>query len=167
MKYAIGLLIFSSLLLATPVSAEETKWSCPDKTDGRLAFMDGTMEKWPNYSESHGARVQRQFPNTAFTGAQAKYVDWSSPGGASCQYYSHIGLVATSIVIGAERDPATPICNAQPCPEGPYWRAESTESTPDLDRPGKEKMWVCMEDQEGLAVPSTGCGFVSSSNGEE
>jgi len=154
--------IFISALFASlysGVSIAEETWSCPDAEAGQSLFNSGEMKSLPNYAESAGARVQRQYPDTAFTGAQAKFIDWDERTLAICLYYSHIGVVASSAVLNSQRDDAVAICDKAPCPTGPYWRYEFTESDSKQDKPGREQMLVCMEDRDGLAYPSAGCGF--------
>ncbi len=151
--------VFASLCV--PVSIAEEAWSCPDAEAGQEDFYDGTMQKWPNYSEAAGSRVQHQHTNSAFVAAQAKYIDWGDRTAGLCQYYNHIGLVTSSMVMDAKRVDTVATCTELPCPSGPYWRYEFVESTPEQDKPGQEQMLVCMEDREGLAYPSAGCGFIS------
>ena len=155
----ISVVFISICAMATQFSANAENWACPNAEQGRELFLSGEMASWPNYSESHGARVQRQHPKTAFIGAQAKFIDWNGKSAAICQYYSHIGLVATSVVAGANRRSEVPLCKTDTCSGDLYWRYEFTESSPELDKKGEEQVMVCMADRNGQAFPSTACGF--------
>ena len=69
------ILVLSAVLSAHAPATAQQLWNCPDPETARLSFESGEIQDWPNYSESHGARVQRQHPDTAFIGAQAKYLE--------------------------------------------------------------------------------------------
>jgi hypothetical protein len=154
-----NILIVMLSLTTLPLCANAEDWSCPTAEEGRGLFLKGIMAEWPNYAEADGARVQRQHPQTAFIAAQAKHIDWNGRDAAICQYYNHIGLVASSVVIGAKRHPETSICKTETCVSKAYWRNEFTYSSPDLDKAGQEQMLVCMENRDGLSFPSAACRF--------
>ena len=153
------ILVLSAVLSAHAPATAQQLWNCPDPETARLSFESGEIQDWPNYSESHGARVQRQHPDTAFIGAQAKYLEANGRTGAICQYYNHIGLVSTMIALDVKKNPSTTSCESE-CTAGAYWRSEFRESSPDLEEPGKEQMEVCMENRGGLSYPSVACGFL-------
>ncbi|MEQ9505508.1 MAG: hypothetical protein RLO80_04505 [Hyphomonas sp.] len=148
-----------AVLAAGSAQAEERVWVCPDTGTAKAAFTDGSARDWPNYSDGAGARVQRQHPDTAFIGAQAKFIDWGDRTGAICQYYSHIGYVFTMVAMDLGRQQDTGTCEPGVSSETPCWRLEYTESFEKDDQPGKEQMNVCMEVIDGESFPSPGCPF--------
>jgi len=153
MKY-FKLIMFGSLVslgLGISASAGEL-WNCPDGEYARKAYISGEVKNWPYYTDGHGARVQRQFPDTALV-AQAKFITLEKSSGAICQYYSHIGLTGTFYVVGATKaEVKLPA----------YWRKEFRNSTPEEDKPGEELMDVCMVRVGKLAKPSIACPFILS-----
>ncbi len=68
-RVLLGLFVLS---LGTPALADEI-WSCPDGEFARKAYISGEIKTWPYYTDGPGARVQRQFPDTALT-AHAKFI---------------------------------------------------------------------------------------------
>jgi len=147
-KFWISLGLFITIV-ASPAYADEI-WSCPDGEFARKAYISGEIKTWPYYTDGPGARVQRQFPDTALI-AHAKFIVAKRSSGAICQYYSHIGFTGTFYVVGAKKDKVL---------APGYWRQEFRESTPEEDEPGKELMDVCMEKIKGLAHPSIKCSFL-------
>jgi hypothetical protein len=158
---ALRLLLVGLLASATaePALSEDRIWSCPDAQTARAAFADGSARDWPNYTDGAGARVQRQHPDTAFIGAQAKFIDWGDRTGAICQYYSHIGYVFTMVAMDLGRQPDVGACKSGISSDKPCWRKEYTESHEKDDQPGKELINVCMQIIDGEAFPSPDCPF--------
>ena len=155
------ILILSSAIaiLGSQATASET-WSCPDANTARSLFASGELQAIRNYSETDGARVQRQYPDTAFVAAHAKLIDWQGARPtAVCQYFNHVGLVSTFVVLDTRRADAADLCETIPCPESVYWRREYTASHAAEDMPGKEQILVCMEQRGDVEWPSTKCAF--------
>ncbi len=148
----VTLMFVLSMSIGVNANAVET-WNCPDGERARLAFVSGEITKWPNYTEAGGARVQRQYPKTAFV-AQAKYVDLGDKYFGVCQYYNHIGLTVTFGSLNLEK--ADKKFNGEA-----YWRKEYTESKPENDKLGQEMLEVCMQNENGLAYPSINCSFLT------
>lgn len=155
MKFSIKALSVSIFVAFAGVSsqAEET-WFCPDGDMVRAGFDSGELQKMPDYYESHGARVQRQHPQTQLIG-QSKFIEVDGRIVAACQYYNHIGLTAGFMVFDTPKGDVL---------EGSYWRQEYIESNPSQDVPGAEMMDVCFADINGVAVPSVACGFTMPAN---
>lgn len=149
MNRVVSTAVIGSVLFASPISNAQTSLSCPTAADAQAAFQSGEAQKWPNYTEADGARVQRQYPNTGLV-AQSKFISLPKNNVGLCQYYSHIGLVITTASIGLEKGQLL---------DGAYWRSEYTESTPERDQPGQEMIEVCMTDKNGSAFPSSNCQF--------
>lgn len=149
------------LLGTNLVYAQERQYHCVDGEEARELFLSNELAKAPNYSESAGARVQRQHPTTTMFG-HAKYIDHQddSPTAMVCNYSNHVGSVAIYIGVGART--ATPLdaCDAGDCGAEPYWRQEYIESYPEQDQLGREQLYVCMFDRDGVAYPNVGCGFI-------
>lgn len=125
------------------------EWSCPNDEFARKAIISGEIETWPHFIAGPAMRVQKQHPNTAIL-AHAKYIEANNTTGAICQYYNHIGIVATFFALEATK--AKTHDNA-------YWRWEYTASTPEEDDPEQQMMEVCMVDKNSLAHMSVGCSF--------
>ena len=79
-----------------------------------------------------------------------------------CQYSNQLGIVANFSIRGVGADAADGACDDGSCADGSYWRAEWTETFEKDDRPGREKIKVCVKDVEGIAVPSRTCRFLRS-----
>jgi hypothetical protein len=150
---------FLALVSAGPAVAEDRIWFCPDAQTAKAAFADGSARDWPNYTDGAGARVQRQHPDTAFIGAQAKFIDWGDRTGAICQYFSHIGFVFTIVAMDLDRQSDIGTCQPGVSSDQPCWRKEYTESYEKDDQPGKEQMNVCVQIIDGEAFPSPNCPF--------
>lgn len=151
MKY-VKLIMFGFFIgLGQSISASAGElWNCPDGEFARKAYISGEIKDWPYYTDGHGARVQRQFPDTALI-AQAKFIMANGKPGAICQYYSHIGLTGTFYVIGATKSEVK---------SPAYWRKEFRNSTPEEDKVGEELMDVCMVQVDEVAKPSVACPFI-------
>lgn len=141
--------VLVSVFYASNVRSQEI-WNCPDGEFARKAFISGEIKDWPNYTNGHGARVQYQFPDTALI-PHAKFVATDRTFGAVCQYYNHVGLTATFLVVGAKKTEVS---------SPAYWRQEFRNSTPEEDEAGKELMDVCMVRVKNLAKPSIACPFI-------
>lgn len=145
------LLAISALpTFALAAEAENTVWHCPDGEYARAAIISGEVKTWPYFSAGPGMRVQKQYPETALSG-QSKYIESNGTSGAVCQYYSHIGVVATMFAIDAKKHDTN---------DAGYWREEYKETLPEQDDPDNPMMEVCMIDKEGLAHMSIGCPFL-------
>ena len=153
-KYITALSVSGLIIgfMGPTTSAKDETWNCPNETYTRNAMRTGEVEKWPHYTSGPAMRVQKQHPNTAIT-AQAKYVDKNGSGGAICQYYNHIGLIFTILVLDVRKDSLE---------TAGYWREEYTESYPEQDDPNDLMIDVCVEDRKGIAYPSVQCAFLVS-----
>lgn len=141
------------------MAQDDNHIACLNNNDMSTLFQNGEASRLPNYSESAGARVQRQYPNTALI-SHAKYINWEGMTLGVCQYSNHIGIVANFIVGGGiTADVSDEACDDGSCVRDAYWRSEWTESTPETDRPGKEQLYACMQNVEGAAIPSINCRF--------
>ena len=152
MKHSLisGLSILICLAFSGLSHAEDVVWNCPDGEYARKAIISGEAKTWPYFSPGPGMRVQEQHPNTALS-AQSKYLEGNGKSAAVCQYYNHIGYVATILAIGAKKHVPS---------EGSYWRKEYSESLPENDDPNNPMMDVCMTNEEDLAIMSIGCAFL-------
>lgn len=128
---------------------------CLSPDAAREAFKTKELVGKDYYEESHGARVQREHPNT-YMFSQTKYVTHFDA--AICNYSNHVGLVFVQVFTRSLRSQENE-CNDASCRTSAHWREEWTESTPNLDRPGEERLLVCMEERDGVAYPSVGCSF--------
>lgn len=132
--------------------------ACLSNADMAARFQSGDTAGLPNYTTSAGARVQRQHPNTALIG-QTKFIDWDGMTVGMCMYSNHVGLVASFALRGVLADAGDEACDDGSCLNGAYWRSEWTETLPEDDRPGKEQLYVCMNNLGQTAIPSTDCLF--------
>ena len=146
-------------LSATAQDAQSEYISCLTASEMSGLFQSGETSRLPNYSESAGARVQRQYPTTLLI-AQAKFIDWDNKPAAICQYSNHVGIVANFLFAGPTADASDGACDDGSCAPDTYWRAEWAETSEKDDRPGKEKIYVCVKDVDGAAYPSAGCNFI-------
>ena len=122
-------------------------------------FSKGEAERLPNYTESAGARVQRQFPNTHLY-LHAKYIERGDKSIGICQYSNHVGVVSNYVLNGVWADAADGECGGNHCVNGGYWRQEWIETLEAEDVEGEEYIYTCMYDTEdGRAFPSGRCGF--------
>ena len=145
-------------ILSTPAFAIEELNQCMEDEIARAFFATGALVAMPNYTEGPGARVQRQYHQTHMYG-HAKFIGSSESGFAACAYSNHVGWV---FIYGDKS--VTPKrldidCDSDACKADPHWRLEFMESSPDLDKPGQEQIYVCVETKKGLDFPSIGCHF--------
>ncbi|MEO9968379.1 MAG: hypothetical protein ABJG15_00900 [Hyphomonadaceae bacterium] len=142
-----------------PVDAAPEPIKCLKGSEMAPLFQSGEAHKLPNYSESSGARVQRQYPDTALRG-QAKHIlqaDGSSLG--ICEYSNHVGAVAVFLLGGAQADAYDEACDDGTCNDDDYWRSDWREHDAANDQPGQEMIKACYRDINGRAFQSAGCGF--------
>jgi len=122
-------------------------------------FKSGQIKTLEGFKEGVGARVQRQFPNTRISG-QAKHIrqaDGRTLG--ICEYSSHIGNVGVFTLGSAQADAYDEACDNGTCEDGGYWRSDWREPDAAQDRPGQEMIKACYRDVDGMAFPSSRCGF--------
>lgn len=131
---------------------------------GELAnkeFQNNSLQGKHFYTESHGARVQREHPKTYLFG-QTKYLQ--AYNGAVCQYSNHVGLVFTLFYPNVE-PVSKEQCISDACSNYFFWREEWAESGPELDRQGYDRILVCVEERSGIQYPSVACGLIAG-NGD-
>lgn len=153
----LAALIFSAGL-ASAQTAPPTRIACLGNADMAARFVSGDTASLPNYATSVGARVQRQHPNTALIG-HTKYIDYENMPVGICVYSNHVGVVASFALRGALADAGDGACDDGSCLKGAYWRSEWIETDAEADRPGKEQLYVCMNNLGQTAIPSTDCLF--------
>jgi len=154
------LALFAATLCVTQLSVAQDNRpvACLTSAEMSRLFQAGDTSRLPNYSESTGARVQRQHPNT-FLVAQSKYINWNNKPAAICQYSNHVGIVSNFLLGGVTADATDGACDDGSCTNGSYWRSEWTETFEKDDKPGREQIYVCVKDIEGAAIPSGDCRF--------
>ena len=168
-------ILLAVALCATPLAIAQTE-PAPTQTSSQEAspsmitfclgsnemldlFLKGETENIPRYSESAGARVQRQFPKTHVY-LHAKYIERGDRSIGICQYSNHVGIVANYVLNGAWADAADGDCSGEYCARGGYWRQEWRETSEADDVEGQEYIYTCMRDnQDGRVFPSGQCGF--------
>ena len=162
MRLIVALLLVTQLSVMSALAHGNHEYRCIDEEEARQLFLSGELAKANNYSESAGARVQRQHPETHMF-AHAKYIDHGDGTDTAmiCSYSNHVGLVAMYMAVNAKT--LTPIesdCETKRCRRNPYWRKEYIKSYPHQDAAGKEQVYVCMVDKGGVSYPSRKCMFV-------
>ena len=163
--YQLSLLFAAMVLFCfqSGQAQEDNYFQCPTGSQAIEWFADGRLSELPNYSESAGARVQRQHPDTRMF-AQAKFIFWDERSVGICQYSNHVGVVAQIALADAVTDAHDDKCDNGSCLNGSYWRSEWAESLPEQDKLGREQLHVCMQDIEGVNYPSIGCRFLPGSD---
>ena len=159
-RHTVLTLVLALGALPTTVIAQEvpSHIACLTNAEMTARFNTGETDRLPNYSQGAGARVQRQYPNTALIG-QAKYINWDGKSLGLCLYSNHVGVVASFALRGALADADDEACDDGSCQNNAYWRSEWAESREEDDRPNREQIYVCMNDLGQAAIPSTDCYF--------
>ena len=158
--------LFASSVAIAQTSAEPAAPTAPSKftkclTGGEMnsLFQSGRAEQLPNYTESAGARVQRQYPKTRLYG-QAKHSQVQGGGAFGiCEYSNHIGIVAVFYLYNAQADAYDRACDDGSCHDGDYWRSDWRKADEAEDKPGQEMIKACYRDINDAAFSSAGCGF--------
>lgn len=138
--------------------AEPARISCLSNADMSARFRSGQLDGLPNLVIGVGARVQNQHPDTALIG-QSKYIDFERVPVGICIYSNHVGVVASFALRGALADAGDGACDDGSCVNGAYWRSEWIEIREEDDKPGKEQLYVCMNNLGQTAIPSIDCLF--------
>ena len=99
-QFLLLLVVMVLLCFQSGQAQEDNYFQCPTGSQAIEWFEDGRLSKLPNYSESAGARVQRQHPDTRMF-AQAKFVFWDERSVGICQYSNHVGVVAQIALVNA------------------------------------------------------------------
>jgi len=134
--------------------------TCFKGSEMRKVFASGETARLPRYTESSGARVQRQHPNTRLTG-QAKHLKLSDGSTLGiCEYSNHVGYVAFFALGSAQADAYDEACDNGTCNDGDYWRSEFRPSNAANDSAASQEIIkACYRDVDGMAFPSSQCGF--------
>lgn len=142
---------------ATDASAEVI--TCLKGSEMRKVFASGDTARLPSYTESSGARVQRQHPNTRLIG-QAKHIQQADGKTLGvCEYSNHVGFVAFFSFGGTQADAYDEACDNSTCKDGDYWRSEFRLSGEANDDANEDMIKACYRDIDGMAFPSSLCGF--------
>ena len=91
--------------------------------------------------------------------AQTKFINWGNKPVGICQYSNHVGIVSNFMLPGATADAVDGVCDDGSCKNGAYWRSEWAQTLEKDDRPGKEQIYVCVRNANGIDVPSADCLF--------
>jgi len=163
-------------LIAAALCASQASFAQPAQTSGvtdaspkvttcfkgsemRTVFASGDTARLPRYTESSGARVQRQYPNTRLAG-QAKHIKLSDGSTLGiCEYSNHVGVVAFFALGSAQADAYDEACDNGTCNDGDYWRSEFRPSNEANDSADQKMIKACYRDIDGMAFPSSRCGF--------
>lgn len=151
----------SGLVFASTSAQADDASYCMTGELANKEFQGKSLQGKHFYTESHGARVQREHPKTYLFG-QTKYLQ--PYNGAVCQYSNHVGLVFTLFYPNVE-----PVykeqCISDVCSDHFFWREEWAESSPELDKQGYDRILVCVEERSDIQYPSVECGYITG-NGD-